>query len=249
MSLIDTFDPCREAVLEPAHVAGAIPGFPETVVVTFRPRVVELALERPHAVLATIPVFFKMPIYRVTEDGRDFALYQTLMGAAASVAMVEEAIAHGAKKVLLFGSCGSLSQALPDGHLVVPTAAFRDEGVSYHYLSAGDYVELPTAEKLSSILTELGFAHTKAPTWTTDALYRETRRNVERRKAEGCLAVDMECAAMAAACRFRGVEFYQFLYTEDNLDGQSWDPRLMGRQPRSADEGYLRIALEIAKRI
>lgn len=251
MGLYDAYDPDRRAILSPGDVAEPIEGFPETVIVTFKPRIMDLALERcPHEVLAEIPVFFKMPIYRVELEGRPFGLYQTLMGGAVSAAMVEEVIARGAKKILLFGSCGSLSQDLPDGFLLVPTAAYRDEGVSYHYLPAGeDYVTLPTAEKTGTILTRLGIAHRQARTWTTDGLYRETRRNMDRRKGEGCLAVDMECASMAAVCQYRGVEFYQFLYTEDNLDGTHWDPRLLGKQPESADEGYWTIAAELAKMI
>ena len=49
-------------------------------------------------------------------------------------------------------------------------------------------------------------------TWTTDALYRETRAKVERRKREGCLTVEMEAAAFFAVAKFRGVEFGQILY-------------------------------------
>lgn len=95
----------------------------------------------------------------------------------------------------------------------------------------------------------LGYPYREGITWTTDALYRETRRNVARRQAEGCLCVDMECAACAAVCRFRGVEFYQFLYTEDNLGGDFWDPGLLGRLPQDAKEAYFRLALELARQV
>ena len=177
------------------------------------------------------------------------AFFTALNNGAVSAAMLEEVIARGARKVVLFGSCGSLCRELPDGHLIVPTAAYRDEGVSYHYLPAEDYISLPTAPRTAEILRELGVPFALGRTWTTDALYRETRRNVARRKAEGCIAVDMECASLAAVCRFRGVAFHQFLYTEDNLDGAFWDPRLMGKLPQDAKEAYFRIALEIARRI
>ena len=70
-----------------------------------------------------------------------------------------------------------------------------------------------------------------------------------RRQAEGCLCVDMECAACAAVCRFRGVEFYQFLYTEDNLGGDFWDPGLLGKLPQDAKEAYFRLALELARQV
>ena len=251
MSRWESYDPALDAVLNPADVAAPIADFPETVVVTFQPSLADAVAAWPGSeVLCTIPVFFQIPVYRVRYGGQDLAVYQTLMGGAVSAAMLEEVAARGGRRFLLFGSCGSLTQDLPGGHLIVPTAACRDEGVSYHYLPPEeDYVPLDTAERTAQVLEELQVPHVKGRTWTTDALYRETRRNVARRKAEGCLCVDMECASLAAVCRFRGLEFYQFLYTEDNLGGDAWDPGLLGKQPQDAKEAYLKLALELAIRV
>ena len=157
MSLFDAYDPAPDAVLNPEDATRPIPGFPETVVITFQPSLVEAVAARPEAaLLCRIPVFFQMPVYRLPAQGTELAVYQTLMGGAVSAAMLEEVIARGARKVVLFGSCGSLCRELPDGHLIVPTAAYRDEGVSYHYLPAEDYISLPTAPRTAEILRELG---------------------------------------------------------------------------------------------
>lgn len=251
MSILDAYDPAREAVLEPSHAAAPVEGFPETVVVTFQPSLTQAAANWPGTrVLGHLPVFFQIPIYAIDYQGKTFGLYQTLLGSAASAGMMEEVIARGSRRFILFGSCGSLTRDLPDGHLIVPTAARRDEGVSYHYLPPEeDYIALDTAPRTAQVLTELGVPFVEGRTWTTDALYRETRRNVARRQTEGCLCVDMECAACAAVCQFRGVEFYQFLYTEDNLGGDFWDPGLLGKLPQDAKEAYFRLALELARRV
>ena len=251
MSILDAYDPAREAVLEPSHAAAPVEGFPETVVVTFQPSLTQAAANWPGTrVLGHLPVFFQIPIYAIDYQGKTFGLYQTLLGGAASAGMMEEVIARGARRFVLFGSCGSLTRDLPDGHLIVPTAARRDEGVSYHYLPPeGDYIPLDTAPRTAQVLTRLGVPFVEGPTWTTDALYRETRRNVARLQAEGCLSVGKECAACAAVCRFRGVEFYQFLYTEDNLGGDFWDPGLLGKLPQDAKEAYFRLALELARQV
>ena len=155
----------------------------------------------------------------------------------------------GAKKVLLYGSCGVLDSALVAGHYILPTAAYRDEGVSYHYLPVGDYVDIPTAERLGEIFDGLNLPYVKGRVWTTDAFYRETRNNMAKRKADGCVAVDMECASAMAVGQFRGAEVYQFLYAEDSLDGDAWDRRTMGAVPASSYEKYLRVALEAASRL
>ena len=54
--------------------------------------------------------------------------------------------------------------------------------------------------------------------WTTDAPYRETRTAIEKRKKEGCIAVEMELAGLQAVCSYYGVEMYSFVVTGDILD-------------------------------
>jgi len=48
---------------------------------------------------------------------------------------------------------------------------------------------------------------------------------VARRRAEGCLTVEMEAAAFFAAAQFRGVPLAQMLYAGDNVSGADWDTR------------------------
>ncbi|HYH01831.1 MAG TPA: purine-nucleoside phosphorylase, partial [Bacillota bacterium] len=62
-------------------------------------------------------------------------------------------------------------------------------------------------------------------TWTTDAIYRETAEKVQLRKAEGCLSVEMECAAFFAVAQFRKVTFAQILYGGDDVSCADWDSR------------------------
>ena len=67
----------------------------------------------------------------------------------------------------------------------------------------------------------LGYPYRESITWTTDALYRETADKVARRKKQGAICVEMECAGMQALCQFRGTEFFQYFYAGDNLDHSS----------------------------
>ena len=62
-------------------------------------------------------------------------------------------------------------------------------------------------------------------TWTTDGVYRETRARVDRRRAEGCITVEMEASALIAVARFRGVRLAQVLYAGDTLAGEVYDSR------------------------
>jgi uridine phosphorylase len=252
MSLFDTFDPDSEEIVKFEYQRSFNPtdAFPETVIMTFKDKTFH-ALEHvcPTQVVATLREGVDIPVYKLDWNGRSIGIFRTLIGGAGTAGLLEEALAMGAKKVLLYGSCGVLDSALVAGHFILPTAAYRDEGVSYHYLPVGDYVDIPTAERLGEIFDGLNLPYVKGRVWTTDAFYRETRNNMAKRKADGCVAVDMECASAMAVGQFRGAEVYQFLYAEDSLDGDAWDRRTMGAVPASSYEKYLRVALEAASRL
>lgn len=94
-----------------------------------------------------------------------------------------------------------------------------------------------------------GFPYVKGKTWTTDAIYRETVNNVEKRKADGCISVEMECAALQAMCDFKELNLYTFFTSGDLLDDPQWDARrkegqIIGTQH---DAGHFDIALELAR--
>ena len=249
MSLFDTFDPDSEEIVK-FELLHPVENFPETVIMTFNEKTFQALVNLyPAKVIANLQEGRGIPVFKLDWNGRSIGIFQTLIGGSGTAGLLEETLAMGAKQVLIYGSCGVLDSALAAGHLILPTQAYRDEGTSYHYMPVSDYVDVPTAKRLGEIFDELRLPYVKGRVWTTDAFYRETRNNMEKRKADGCIAVDMECASAMAVAQFRGVPVYQFLYAEDSLDGGSWDPRTMGKLPRSDHETYLRIALEAASRL
>lgn len=251
MSILDTFDPHSPEILTPAHIAQPVENCPEVFIATFKEQVLDLIRQNYAAeeISSMQAGGIQVPVYRFQYQGKWLGCYHTLLGGPASVGLLEEVRIKGAKKLLLFGSCGALDETLATGHIIIPSEAYRDEGTSYHYLPPSDYVEISTAPKLKAVLDGLGVPNVMGRVWTTDAFYRETADNCRKRREDGCIAVEMECASMAAASRFRGVEFYQFLYAADCVGSTDWDARLLGNMPASGWEKYLRIALETAVRL
>ena len=189
---------------------------------------------------------YKSPVFHIPNASVGVVL--SGIGAPIIAAILEElATLFHARNYIVFGSCGALT-ALPEGHIIVPTHAYRDEGTSYHYAAAGDYIEVRNAARLSRIMDKLGVDYVEGRTWTTDAFYRETERNREKRVAEGCLCVEMECSAAQAVCDYRGLELHQFVYAADSLNGE-WARRILGDLEMDARMRYFFLALEIAKHI
>ena len=152
---------------------------------------------------------------------------------------------------MFFGAAGVLDRNIPLNSFILPTAAVRDEGLSYHYLPPAEEVALDAAcaAACREALESLGLPYTQGKTWTTDAFYRETRGKMERRKAQGCVSVEMECAALAAVAQFRGLRFAQFFYTTDNLDGPVWDSGVLHQKGASVTEECIAAAVETGRRL
>ena len=73
-------------------------------------------------------------IYSLHYDGMDIAFYLSQTGSVMAAQWVIEAnYLTGARKFIMFGSAGSLDEEKTTGKFVIPTEAYRDEGMSYHY--------------------------------------------------------------------------------------------------------------------
>ncbi len=160
------------------------------------------------------------------------------LGAPFAAAVIEELIALGGRKFVVCGGAGVLDSSIAAGEVIVPTSAVRDEGTSYHY-QRGGRVSRPHRDAVRAIeraCRERGLTFRKGLSWTTDAVYRETRKMVRRRRAEGCLVVEMEAAALFAVARFRRVVLGQVLYAGDDVSGSDWDRRDWDRLRRTRED-------------
>jgi len=259
MAITTSFDPYTAEVIAPGQVCQPIDDFPDTFLVTFQGRtfdvlvdtyspthLVNLQIEETSAHNAASTVGQALAW---TYQGHRLGAYLSPVGAAGAVAVMEKAIAYGASRFVVFGSCGVLVPGLPGDSLILPTAAYRDEGTSYHYARSSDYMALASHQQTAAILRQLKVPYVTGRVWTTDAFYRETEGNLAKRVREGCIAVDMETSALAALAEFRGVAVHQFLYQADALSGEAWDPGTLGHLPAEPRARYIQIAAEIALRL
>ena len=187
-------------------------------------------------------------VYRMNYKGIDIAFYLTGIGSTLAASECYEASwIIGATKFIMFGSCGSLDGEKTKGKFIVPTQSYRGEGCSYYFAEPSDYITIKNSQKVADIFRELGVPHVPGKVWTTDSMIRETRGLVAKRKAEGCIAVEMELAGVQAICDFYGLELYDFLEAGDVLEASGYE--VEGLKSANHDFGKLHIALEVALRI
>ncbi len=244
------FDPDPVGVVDPwSTMAARKDTIPERLVLCFYAEILAALPGEAVQVGELEAAHGRHPIWKIERHGQEVAVLHPGVGAPLAAGFLEEAIVLGARKVVACGGCGTLSPEVGAGDIVVPTSAVRDEGTSFHYLAPSRSVDADAAGVAAAIalLEERGVPYSTGPTWTTDALYRETRERVRRRAAEGCLVVEMEAAAFFAVARFRGIRFAQLLYGGDDLSGTTWDARSWTTSPSRART--FDLAVELATRL
>ncbi len=88
----------------------------------------------------------------------------------------------GIRELIIFGSCGVLDSGATNGKYIIPTEAYRDEGMSYHYAYPSNYISIKNGCKLEEIFKRLNLPNVKWRVWTTDAPFRETKKQPLKRE-------------------------------------------------------------------
>lgn len=214
------FDPNPHAVIDPFE--GDDFKFPTKMLFPFltTEEVLDFAEAHNAEVIGKIEtITYTLPVYQFKINEEYIGLCQAPIGSAGATQVLDFLIAYGAKQIISAGSCGTLED-IPEGALILPTEALRDEGTSYHYVEAAPTIELnkKMMNLIQNSISDSGRMVVKTKTWTTDGFFRETQRKVKEYRLKGFGVVEMECAALTACAEFRGVEFGQFFFTADSLE-------------------------------
>ena len=189
-------------------------------------------------------------VYIINYNGTFITLFLAGVSGAWLCADMEELHAQGVEKFIIFGNCGVLDSKIEDCSIIIPTLAYREEGASYHYIEESDSIEMNPkyVDDFIEILNKHDFKYIQAPTWTTDAFYRETINKIKKYKDLGVKTVEMEGASIAAVCKYLNIDYFTFYYAGDNLDSVEWDERsLSGLVNIDKKKEVAILALELAK--
>ncbi len=167
------------------------------------------------------------PVYSYASEGKPVTVFHPGVGAPLAAGFLEELIAVGVTKYIVCGGCGVLNHDIAAGHPIILTAAIRDEGTSYHYLPPTREVKANPkgVAALEKAFSDSGLEYRTGKTWTTDAIYRETKGKRKLRMSDGCDVVEMEAAAFFAVAQFREITLGQVVYGGDLVIPEGWDGR------------------------
>ena len=157
------------------------------------------------AVLSRVWACYHTELYEFEYEQRTFGIIGCAVGASFAVLLAEQLFVSGCRFLISVTSAGQIAPQGPPPYFVVIDRALRDEGTSNHYLPPAEFSEADPAliEAATTALRRRGLPVYRGAAWTTDAPFRETAGAIERYRAQGILAVEMEAAALYAFARAR----------------------------------------------
>jgi uridine phosphorylase len=212
------------ALLAYRRANGLLPDFPAPRAVIFAPQksLAEYVLRR-HSTKRIKGFLGEFHLLKHT-DGQIAISTGFGIGAPVIAGLTDEFAALGVRQFVLIGMAGGLQPRLNTGSLVVSTHALRGEGVSRHYLPPHETVEPSPGmlQGISQILKRQNHPPSLGTTWTTDAPFRELRKDVLEHQKQGVLAVDMEAAGMLAVARSLNLSAVAMFSIADQLSDGEW---------------------------
>lgn len=185
-----------------------------------------------------------------TYEGVPVSVQTTGMGGPSAAIVVEELIGLGVERLLRVGKCGGLQPDLRLGELVVALTAVPADGVSPEYV--GHEPNAPTAswvlvEAAVRAAAELELPVRVGPIASTNTFttHDPDQKRERRWASRGCLAVEMEAAAIFTIAARHGVEAGCILTVADVLDGSEL-VKISEADSEAAVERLIRLGLRTA---
>ena len=201
---------------------------PESIIICYSTRLRE-AIHNVHKISELENIFGNFgKVYAVDGTKDKVALLSDFgIGAPATVLYMEEMMVWGAKRFVILGTAGGISEKLRAGDVVICTKSIRDEGTSHHYVKHSKYAYPSKAQtdRLVQFLSPKFRRLFVGPSWTIDAPYRETVKEFLQYKKEGVLTVEMEASALFSVGKYKHAETAAVFAVSDILSDKSWKPQ------------------------
>lgn len=157
-------------------------------------------------------------IYVVTFNHQTVHLVSHGIGSPSLAICAHELMDLGLKKVTRIGSAGTLVDDMGIGDLFIPTAAYGEDGVSRAMLASSPVIEAD-ATLTAALYQNLSHGRARVQSGlvlSSDIYYSQGIKKIFDPKESGAKAIEMECAALFAIARARGVKASAALAIDGN---------------------------------
>jgi len=195
--------------------------FPEKIVITYQSSALRYFRKKFKGKYKIFKIHSNFHVHILEKENIGFVKMAGI-GSPHAVTMMEELIGLGAKYFINLGTAGGLQK---EG-VFLCIKAIRDEGTSSHYLPHNkySYPDEKLTKKLAESLSKNNVLFNEGVTWTIDAPYRETKKEIEHYSNEGVSTVEMEASALFAVAQIRKVKIASVFVVSDTLI-KKWKPK------------------------
>lgn len=159
------------------------------------------------------------PIYFLNDE---VGIFTGFMGFGSSmwVWVLEQLIAYGIKNFIFIGFFGRINSKTETNKLIIIEKALRDEGLSYHYAkpSKWAYPNKDLTKKLLSQKETIG-----SNIWTTDAMFKQTKKEIEYANKNNIIGFDMETSALFIVARTKDCKIASIQIESDHFINNKWE--------------------------
>ncbi len=186
-------------------------------------------------------------VYTGTQQFKNISVTGPFVGAPYAVMLLEQLILYGVKQIIFIGWCGSISENVKIGDIILPQSAFIDEGTSKDYgVKQISFPDTELLDYLEKLLIKSQIKYHKTDIWTADAIYRETKTKVKKYQKKGACAVEMETSALFSAGKFKNIQVCSLLVVSDELHTFKWKPGFKDNNFISARKTISEIGCQLA---
>lgn len=150
----------------------------------------------------------------LAEDGEPLTIMSHGIGGPSAAIVLEELCDLGLERAIRVGSCGALSERLELGHLICANDLIGADGTSRALV--GEAALIPDQQMTELLAAK---ADHSGPVVSADLFYERGSERIERWKASGALAVEMEAAALFAVAKLRSIRIAALLMVSDASAG------------------------------
>jgi uridine phosphorylase len=168
--------------------------------------------------------------YRGAWKGTELVVSSHGVGGPGAMCCFVELAQAGVRNFIRVGTCGALLDGIQDGHLVIPTGAIRDDGVTHLMVPAG-FPAFATPEvvlALQQAALEVGHPWHRGMIWTKSLFFPGVLDVLwDQHVRAGAIAVEMELSALLVMATMKGLRAGGILASDGNptrRTAEEYDP-------------------------
>ena len=170
---------------------------------------------------------------------------------SADTAITTEILCNAQAQIMIrMGSCGALNEDIKIGDLIVVDSALRGEGVTPYYVDDPSFQpesDPDLTDALYEVAENAGYKIHRGKVWSTDAILRETRKNVNQAIAKGAIAVDMVTSVFLTICQQYQIPATAILAVSDHII--TGEMGFMDTNYYVAEHAMIGITLDLVKKM